>query len=136
MILSILGTVYCNAAQIPSWYLSPYAGNVAPAANWTGANYTANATEITSTVQGYSEATRQLFVHGTPAAGAVDNSASKATFSIVCSGTLNIYGAGLTSSNVRGGTSGVLASAVKFATLRVANNGDPWQCQYVVDLAD
>jgi uncharacterized Zn-binding protein involved in type VI secretion len=38
--------------------------------------------------------------------------------------------------NTRGGVTGILASAVKFDTVRVANNGDPWQCGYEVTLVD
>jgi hypothetical protein len=133
-ILHYLGVVLCGTTQITTWYLAPYGGNVSPAASWTAANFTANSTEITSTSQGFSEATRQAFVPGTPAAGSVGNDAAKATFSIVCTSTINIYGAGLLSSSTRGGTSGVLLSAVKFGTVRVANDGDPWQCQYDVTL--
>lgn len=135
-ILHYLGVTLKGVTQITTWYIAPYAGNVSPAANWTSANFTANATEIVSTTEGYTESVRQLWVGGTPAAGTVGNSASKATFTIATATTLNIYGAGVLSSNVRGGVTGVLISAVKFAVVRVANNLDPWQCEYDVTLTN
>lgn len=135
-ILHYLGVTLKGVTQITAWYLAPYGGNATPLANWNAGNFTANATELTSTVEGYTESTRQQWVGGTPAAGSVGNDASKATFTIATATTLNIYGAGLLSSSTRGGTTGVLLSAVKFGTVRVANAGDPWQCQYDVTLAD
>jgi hypothetical protein len=131
-ILHFLNVVLGATAKISAWYLAPYGGNVSPAANWTAANFAANSTEITSTTEGFSESTRQAFSPAAAAANKITNVASKANFTIVCTTTLNIYGAGLLSVATRGGTTGVLVSATKFGTVRVANNGDTWQCQYEV----
>jgi len=54
----------------------------------------------------YSQTVRPSFTPGTVAAGAVNNSAAKASFTITSGGTL--AGAFLTDSNAKGGTSGTL----------------------------
>ena len=70
----------------------------------------------------YSESVRQTLTLGTPSAGSVDNSASKATFSI--NGTTTIFGAVLTSSNTKSGTSGTLYGVVDFGSSRAVISGD------------
>lgn len=135
-ILHFLNVVLGSTAKISAWYLAPYGGNVSPAANWTAANFAANSTEITSTVEGFTEATRQQFVPAGASAGKITNAASLANFTIECTSTLNIYGAGLCSVATRGGTTGVLISATKFGTVRVANDADTWQCGYEVSALD
>ena len=75
-------------------------------------------TEITD----YSESVRQTIVLGTPAAGSVDNSASKATFSI--NGTTTIFGAFLANASAKGGTGGTLYGVVDFGSSRAVISGD------------
>ena len=75
-------------------------------------------TEITD----YSESVRQTIVLGTPSAGSVDNSASKATFSI--NGTTTIYGAFLVNASAKGGTGGTLYGVVDFGSSRAVISGD------------
>jgi len=75
-------------------------------------------TEITD----YSESVRQTIVLGTPSAGSVDNSASKATFSI--NGTTTIYGAFLANASAKSGTSGILYGVVDFGSSRAVISGD------------
>lgn len=132
----ILGVALGTATKISAWYIAPFSGSAAPAANWTASNFASNATEITSTSEGFTEVTRQQASFGTPAAGVLNNYSSKAAFTIECSTTLNILGAGLLSSNTRGGTTGTLASAVKFSSARVLADGDIWQAGYQVELTD
>jgi len=64
-------------------------------------------------VTDYDEATRQALTLGTVAAASVDNSASKATFTIDTDST-TIGGALICTNNTKGGTSGVLLSAAAF----------------------
>lgn len=135
-ILHILDVTLRNQTRFASWYIAPYAGAVTPAANWTAANFTANSSEIVSGTEGYSETTRPQWVPAAAAAGKISNLASKASFTIVCTGTLNINGAGLLSANAKGATSGVLISASRFGATRVVNNGDTWECGYEVELTD
>jgi len=135
-ILSILGLAFYTDTRITAWYLAPFSGSATPAANWTAANFTSTATEITSGAEGYTEATRQLFVPAAPAAGTVTNTASKAQFTIITASQLTITGAALLSASAKGATSGVLASAVKYGTARVLNTADVWGCGYEVSLSD
>jgi len=65
-------------------------------------------TEVTA----YSEATREALTMGTVASQSVDNSASKASYSI--NGTATVGGAFVTTVNTKGGTTGVLVGAGAF----------------------
>jgi hypothetical protein len=135
-ILHILDVVLGGTAKNAAWYIAPYGNNATPAANWTAANFAANSGEINSGTEGYVESTRQQFVPASAAAGKITNAASMAAFTINCTTTLNIYGAGLLSVNTRAGTTGVLISAVKFGTVRIANDDDTWLCGYEVSASD
>lgn len=64
----------------------------------------------------YTEGARQTLTLGTVAAASVNNSASKAVFTI--SGAATIAGSFLISDSTKGGTSGVLFSAVDFSSSR------------------
>lgn len=75
----------------------------------------------------YSQATRPVFTPGVPGASSpsgreVNNSASKAVFSFVSSAT--IAGVFLTTSNVKGGTAGILIGAGDFPAPRAVANQD------------
>lgn len=60
----------------------------------------------------YSESVRQTYTPGGIASGSVDNSASKATFSI--NGTATVGGAFMADSSTKGGTSGTLLGVGNF----------------------
>jgi hypothetical protein len=120
-----------------NWYLGIFSGSTSPASTWTGGNVATNSTEITSLTQGYSEANRQVFTGAANTANSsVDNSAAKASLTIAASAPpLNVTGAFLVGSdNVRGGTSGILLSAVKYASTRALSDGDLYEVQYEIDL--
>jgi len=135
-IAHILGVALSADTRVTAWYLALFSGAVAVASNWTAANFTANSSEITSSTEGYSDATRQLWVPGTVTAGVLDNLAAKATFNIVCATTINVSGCGLLSSSTKGGTTGILASATRFSAARTLNNTDAFQLGYEVELLD
>lgn len=130
----MLATEFGSGSKISAWYIALYAGNISPAANWTAANFAGTASEITSTVEGFTETTRQAFTAGAAAANQIDNTAAKTAFTIASASQLNINGAALLSDNVRGSTSGVLASATKFSSTRVLSAGDVFNCGYRVSL--
>lgn len=132
-ILHTLGVTLNNASRFATWYIAPYAGAVSPASTWTAANFASTASEITSGTEGYSESVRQTAVFATPATGAIATSAN-ATFTIACTTSINLNGVGLLSSNVKGGTTGVLMSAFRFGATRVGYNGDPFYCGYTLTL--
>lgn len=77
-------------------------------------------TEVTD----YSEAARQDYTPGTVSGQSVDNSASKASFSINADNT-TIGGAFLATDNTKGGTAGILYGGAAFsAGDKTADNGD------------
>lgn len=132
----ILGAGLGATAKITNWFLTVFSGNVNPAASWTAANFTAQASEITSTSEGYSNVTRPAWTPGSVTAGVIGNLTSKATFNIVCTTSVNISGAALLSNSTRGGTTGVLASASRFGTVRQVYSGDAFELGYEVELQD
>jgi hypothetical protein len=75
-------------------------------------------TEFTS----YSGTDRPTLTLGSVASQSVNNSASKAAFSISSSGT--VRGAFITTGATKGGTSGTLFGAASFASTRSVDNGD------------
>jgi len=70
----------------------------------------------------YSESVRQTLTLGSVASKSVDNSASKATFTI--NATDDVYGAFLTTNNTKSGTTGVLYGAVDFSSAQSVVSGD------------
>lgn len=132
----ILDAALGAGSQITSWYLAVFSGNVEPATNWTAANFTANASEIVSNTEGYSNATRPAWTPGAVSSGVIGNISSKATFDIICTSAITISGAAMLSNNIKGGTNGTLVSATRFASERVVNNGDAFELGYEVELTD
>ena len=123
-------------ARISDWYLAVFSGNVTPAANWTAANFAAQASEIVSTTEGYSNATRPIWTPGAVAAGVMGNLTARAVFNIACTTSVNISGAAVLSSNTRGGTAGKLISATRFGTVRQVYAGDAFELGYEIELQD
>lgn len=78
----------------------------------------------------YSESVRQTWTPGSVASGSVDNSASKATFSI--NGTTTIYGCFLASDSTKSGTTGTLYGVGDFASSRSVISGDTLTVQVTV----
>lgn len=70
----------------------------------------------------YSNSNRPTLTLGSVSGGSVDNSASKAAFSI--NGTATIKGAFVTTNNTKGGTTGILYGAAAFGSNRAVENGD------------
>lgn len=70
----------------------------------------------------YSEAVRQTAVFGTVASQSVDNSASKASFSM--NATKTVEGAFVVTTSAKDGITGVLYSASSFAAARAVASGD------------
>ena len=90
-----------------AWYVGLTDGTPTVAAGDTMASH-AGWTEITA----YSEGVRQTLTLGTVSAGSVDNSASKAVFSI--NGTTTVGGAFVVTNSTKGGTTGILYGAGAF----------------------
>jgi len=120
----ILDVAISDEAKLTNFYLALYSGNYTPVAGLTAASFAGDATEITSTSEGYTGANRIAWLPANPASGVIDNYASKAAFTIQTATTLDILGAALLSAQTRGATSGVIISAAKFATTRTENNAN------------
>ena len=96
-----------NQTQIGVWYIGLTDGTPTVAETDTMATH-AGWVEVVA----YSEATRQTWTGGTESGQSIDNSASKAVFSI--NGTATIGGAFLNSANDKSGTTGTLYAVGAF----------------------
>lgn len=97
-----------GSAYTAAWYVGLTTGTPSFAAADTSASH-AGWTESTA----YSEGARQTLTLGTVAAGSVDNSASKAVFSI--NATATVGGAFVISNSTKGGSTGVLYGGGAFS---------------------
>ena len=130
----ILSVALGSTAKPAGYYLALFGGATAPAANWTAATFPSVAQEITSLTEGYADATRPVWVPGAAANRSISNSVA-ASLTITTATTLSVTGLALLTNNTRGGTSGVLVSATKFASTRSFQNGDVYQIGYELDLS-
>ena len=112
----VLQQYFKGSAYTAAWFVGlKNAGTIAAAdTSASHAGWTENVT--------YSEAARQTLTLGTPAAGSVSNTASKAVFTI--NGAATIAGAFLISNSTKSGTTGTLFSAVDFGSARTLASGD------------
>jgi hypothetical protein len=122
---SVLSVYLDGATQIATWYVG-LKGTGSPAAGDTLASHS-GWSEITS----YS-GNRKQWNGGTASAGSIDNSASKASFSIT--GTVTIAGAFLASAAT--GTTGTLYSVGNFSASRDLISGDTLDVTATFTMAD
>ena len=130
----LLNVALGTTAKPAGYYIALFSGTTAPAANWTAASFAAVASEIVSLTEGYTAATRPVWAPVNTTTGSIDNIDSPAEVTIATSGTLNVTGLALLTSNARGGTTGVLVSAAKFAAARTFQNGDTYEIGYRLNL--
>lgn len=128
----ILSVVIGATAKISTWYVAPASANTTYSATWTGANFAANATELTTD---YSESTRVEYSEGTASGGAISNSASPAVFTSAAVAPISIWGCGLASASAKGATIGTLLAASKYSTVRtLAESGDKLSVAWTITL--
>ena len=131
----ILSVALGATAKPAGYFLALFSGTAAPAANWTAANFAAAASEIVSMTEGYTSPTRPAW---TPPAStdtnSIDNMAAIASVTMATAGQLNVAGAAMLTNNTRGGTTGKLISATKYAAGRVFQNGDTYDIGYRLSL--
>lgn len=123
----IVGVALAQATQKTAFYIALQGGDVAVAATWTGANYTANATEFTA----YDEATRVLWVDGSVSAGAVSNTASPAVFTISANSSV-VRGAALMEASAKSATTGVLVCAARFSADKTLDDDEELRVKYTI----
>ena len=87
-----------------------------------------------SLTEGYTSATRPAWTPANTSTGSIDNMASVASVTIATSSQLNVTGAAMLTNSTRGGTTGVLVSATKYAAARVFQSGDTYEVGYRLSL--
>lgn len=130
----LLNVALGSTAKPTGYFLALFSGSASPAANWTAASFAAAASEIVSLTEGYTSATRPAWTPANTATGAIDNLGAVATVTIATASQLNVTGAAMLTTNARGGTTGALVSATKYAAARVFQNGDTYDIGYRVSL--
>lgn len=96
-----------GGAQLSSWFIGLYSGNYTPVGGDTAATFPANATEITTAYTG----TRHAIVPDALLGGVWVNAVSPAIFDFI-DATTTVRGGFISSIATKGGTTGVLLSAV------------------------
>lgn len=130
-LVHILNVALGSTAKAGNFYLALFSGASAPDANWTAATFASAASEIVSQAEGYTSATRPLWQYTNASGSAqIDNFSDPAELTIATAASLNVTGAALLSSSTRGGTTGVLVSASKFAATRTFQDGDTYELGY------
>lgn len=124
----ILSVVLGAGSAVSPWYIALFEGNYTPVAGLTAATFTASATECTA----YDEAARVAYVEGTPSGGVIDNSASRAVFTM--NATKTIYGGALLSVSTKSSTSGTLLAAARFSSSRAVVDDDELSVRYSLTL--
>ena len=112
----ILSSTFDGGTQITAWYVGLKSSGSVSASDTMSSH--AGWTEPVP----YSQSVRQTLTLGTAASGSIDNTASKATFSI--NATATISGAFITSDSTKSGTSGLLYGVVDFSSARSVISGD------------
>lgn len=130
----VLNVALGNTPKPSAYHIALFSGSTAPAANWTAANFPSVASEIVSTTEGYTSATRPEWKPINATTNSIDNMTQTASVTIATASTLNVTGAALLTSSVRGATSGVLVSASKYAATRTFQNGDVYDVGYRISL--
>lgn len=130
----LLNVALGSTAKPAGYFLALFSGSASPAANWTAASFAAAASEIVSLTEGYTSATRPAWTPANTATGTIDNLGAVASVTIATASQLNVTGAAMLTTNSRGGTTGALVSATKYAAARVFQNGDTYDIGYRVSL--
>lgn len=124
----LLSVGLAGGSQVSPWYIGLFEGNYTPVAGLTAATFTSAATECTA----YDEAARVAYVEGTPSGGVLDNSASRAVFTM--NATKTVYGGALLSVSTKSSTSGTCLAAARFSSSRAVVDDDELSVRYSLTL--
>lgn len=133
-IAHILNVALGGKAKPQGYFLALFSGTAAPADNWTAANFATAASEVISQTEGYTLATRPAWTPTDTDSKAIDNLTTAASVTFATAAQVNVTGAALLTSSVRGGTTGVLVSASKYAATRTFQDGDTYDIGYRISL--
>jgi hypothetical protein len=115
----IIAAAMLFGSQFSSWYCGLYEGGYSPQTSDTMATFVASSTEITTA---YSEATRGLIVPDAPGGGLYINAATPLVFTFTAATT--VRGGFISSGSVKGGTTGILLSAVLASSPKTVAAGE------------
>lgn len=120
----LLTQYFKGSSYTAAWYvgLIDNAGFTAVAAGDTSSSHSGWSEAVP-----YSNGTRPALTLGTAGSKSIDNSASKASYSINATATIN--GAFTITNSTKSGTTGTLYSAGSFGSTRTVNNGDTLNVQ-------
>lgn len=130
----ILNTAFGSSPKPQSYHIALYSAAATPQEQWTAQNFASTAGEIVSMSEGYEGATRPKWTPENTATNSIDSLKTAAKFVIKTDSTLTVQGAALLTSATKGGTDGVLVSAIKFNAPRVFQNGDTYELGYRISL--
>jgi hypothetical protein len=126
-----LDVAFSNGTATSTWFVGLFKNNFTPISTNVMATFPGVGVANESTTE-YSEATRPTWVEPGPSAQSITNTASPAVFTFTAA--TSIFGAFLSSSSVKGGTSGILASATKLAAARSMIIGDVLNVVYTFNI--
>jgi hypothetical protein len=115
----LLTAALLAGSQFSNWFIGLYDGAYSPVAGDTMATFPASASELTTE---YSEATRQGLTPNVLAAGVYSNVDTPAVFTFASETT--VRGGFISSGSVKGGTTGVLLSAVLASSPKLVEAGE------------
>ena len=130
----ILNVALGTTPKPAGYYLALFSAAAQPAANWTAASFATTASEIVSSTEGYSSATRPTWTPANTATNSIDNMSAVAKVTMKTASSLTVQGAAMLTSSAKGGTTGALISASKYATARVFQDGDTYEIGYRISL--
>lgn len=130
----ILNVALGTTPKPASYHLALFSAAAQPQANWTAASFASTASEIVSSTEGYSSATRPTWTPANTSTNSIDNMAAVAKVTMKTASTLTVQGAAMLTSSSKGGTTGVLISASKYAAPRVFQDGDTYEIGYRISL--
>lgn len=130
----ILNVALGTTPKPASYHLALFSAAAQPAANWTAASFASTASEIVSTTEGYTSATRPTWTPANTATNSIDNMAAVAKVTMKTASSLTVQGAAMLTNSSKGGTTGALISASKYATPRVFQDGDTYEIGYRISL--
>lgn len=130
----ILNVALGTTPKPASYHLALFSAAAQPQASWTAASFASTASEIVSMTEGYSAATRPTWTPTNTSTGSIDNMAAVAKVTMKTASSLTVQGAAMLTTSAKGGTTGALISASKYAAPRVFQDGDTYEIGYRISL--
>lgn len=130
----ILNVALGTTPKPASYHLALFSAAAQPQASWTASGFASTASEIVSMTEGYSAATRPTWTPANTSTNSIDNMAAVAKVTMKTASSLTVQGAAMLTSSAKGGATGALISASKYASPRVFQDGDTYEIGYRISL--